>query len=322
MTAVDIVMPFYGPVGLLDAAITSVLAQDDPRWRLTVVDDASPDPEVATRVTGVRDPRVRYRRNDRNLGLNRNFQRCLDLVEHPLAVVIGCDDVMMPHYVGTVRATHHRHPEAAIVAPGVAVVDASGRPVRTLPDTAKRLLSAARASTPDVVLTGESLAAGLVRGNWLYFPALCWRSSVLRATGFREGLDVVLDLALVLDLVMAGESLVVEPRTSFRYRRHARSVSSALARTGTRFDEEHAFFTETADRMDALGWPRAARAARRHLSSRLHAAALVAGAVRVGDGDGSTTLLRHVLRPGRPARTAELVRPAADLPAGHGHRSG
>ena len=82
---------------------------------------------------------------------------------------------------------------------------------------------------------------------------------------------MVQDLALVLDLVLDGESLLVDPTTAFRYRRHRASVSSAHAADGRRFAEERAFFAETADRMAARGWPRAARAARQHVSSRINA---------------------------------------------------
>ena len=36
---VDIMLPYYGDVALMQAAVRSVIAQSDPDWRLTVVDD-------------------------------------------------------------------------------------------------------------------------------------------------------------------------------------------------------------------------------------------------------------------------------------------
>ena len=39
MNTVDIMLPYYGPVDLVQAAVCSVLGQQDPDWRLTVVDD-------------------------------------------------------------------------------------------------------------------------------------------------------------------------------------------------------------------------------------------------------------------------------------------
>jgi glycosyltransferase involved in cell wall biosynthesis len=291
---VDVMLPHYGRLDLVQATVRSVLAQDDPNWRLTVVDDTgeSADDALAEWCAGLADDRVRYHRNPRNLGINRNFQQCVDLVEHDLAVLIGNDDLMLPGYVGTVRRAHAAHPEVAIIQPGVEVVDAEGAPARSIVDLSKRWVYAPRVAEP-TVLAGQELAVSLLRGNWLYFPSICWRSEPLRRTGFREGLDVVQDLALVLDLVLDGESLLVEPTTCFRYRRHDASVSSAHAADGRRFAEERAFFLESADRMAARGWPRAARAARRHLSSRLNALTRLPTAARHGGLGGVRTLARH-----------------------------
>jgi glycosyltransferase involved in cell wall biosynthesis len=269
-------LPHYGRLDLVQATIRTVLAQDDPNWRLTILDDTgeSADDALAEWCAGLDDERVRYRLNPRNLGINRNFQQCIDLVEHELAVLVGNDDLMLPNYIGTVRRAHAAHPEAAIIQPGVEVVGAPR-------------------VTEATVFSGQELAVSLLRGNWLYFPSICWRSEPLRRTGFREGVDVVQDLALVLDLVLDGESLLVEPTTCFRYRRHDASVSSAHAADGRRFAEERAFFLETADRMTARGWPRAARAARRHLSSRINALTRLPAAARHGGLGGVRTLARH-----------------------------
>ena len=93
----------------------SVLAQDDPDWRLTVVDDSGelPDDGLAAWCAELGEPRLRYLRNERNLGINRNFQRCVTLVEHELAVIIGSDDLMLPGYVGTVRRAHRGAPRTS-----------------------------------------------------------------------------------------------------------------------------------------------------------------------------------------------------------------
>ena len=291
---VDVMLTHYGRLDLVQETVRSVLAQDDPGWRLTVVDDSGelPDAGLGAWCAGLGDDRVRYLRNARNLGINRNFQRCVELVEQELAVIIGSDDAMLPGYVGAVRAAHRAHPQVAIVQPGVIVVDGQGVPARTVVDLAKRWVYAPRVSAP-TVLGGEELAVSLLRGNWLYFPAICWRAGPLRRTGFREGLSVVQDLALVLDLVLDGESLLVDPTPAFRYRRHRGSVSSAHAADGRRFAEERGFFLDTAARMQAHGWPRAARAARQHLSSRINAFLQLPSAMAQRDTGGARTLARH-----------------------------
>ena len=39
MPSIDVMMPYYGDVAMMQDAVRSVLAQDDPDWHLTVVDD-------------------------------------------------------------------------------------------------------------------------------------------------------------------------------------------------------------------------------------------------------------------------------------------
>ncbi len=294
MTTVDVLMPYYGDVALMREAVTSVLAQTDGRWRLTVVDDrpvtGGPD-EVPDWFAALGDERVRYLRNPENLGLTANFNRCIELVEHDLAVLMGCDDRMLPGYVGTVLGVHAEDPDAGIIQPGVRVIGSDGRPARTLVDEAKRRVYAPRVAGR-LTMAGEDLAVSLLRGDWLYFPALAWRADALAAVRFRPDLRVIQDLALLMELVGRGERLVVDETVCFEYRRHDASESSATAFDGSRFTEAGAFFADTADRMAERGWPKAARVARRHLSSRIFALTMLPQAVRQRSGVGALT--RHV----------------------------
>lgn len=297
-------MPFYGDVPLMQAAVASVIAQDDPHWRLTVVDDRNSDDTVAGWFAELADARVRYVRNEKNLGINRNFQRCVDLVENEFAVLMGCDDLLLPGYVATIRQLSREFPGAGIIQPGVEVIDQHGLPARTLVDGMKRRLFRPRLDGTSL-LGGEQLATSLLRGNWLYFPSLAWRSEALKRTGFRDGMKVIQDLALVIDLLQQGEQLVVGEVVCFRYRRHLASVSSGQALAGSRFVEERAYFAEVAQRLRVQGWERAARAAGVHLSSRLHALTLVPTALRTRDAFGVRNLSVHAFgRGGRAPSTA------------------
>jgi glycosyltransferase involved in cell wall biosynthesis len=293
----DIMLPYYGDVDLMKLAVRSVVAQSDPRWRLTVVDDgtAAGVPEWFAELG---HPQVRYQRNERNLGLTANFQKCLDLAEHDNMVMMGCDDVMLPSYVATVLELLQRHPDATIVQPGVEVIGTDGTPVRTLADEVKRRLYAPKVSGV-LALRGEELAASLLRGDWLYFPSLCWRTKEIKSVGFDSRLSVIQDLSLILHLVEQGGELVVTRERCFQYRRHAVSASSAAAVTGSRFTEAEEFFAEAAARMTARGWPRAARAARWHVSSRLHAVTMMPAAARQRSAAGLRVLAGYAFGPPR-----------------------
>ena len=301
MPTFDIMLPYYGDVGLMQDAVRSVLAQSDPDWRLTVVDDGQ-EPGVPEWFAQLDDERVRYQRNPRNLGISRNFQKCVDLLEAERAVIMGCDDLLLPGYLATVRRVLKEHPGVGMVQPGVQVIDAAGVPADGLVDRVKRRLYAPPLQGSRR-MGGEELAASVLRGNWLYFPSICWDSAAVQAVGFREGFSVIQDLALVVDLLQRGEEMAVDTEPAFQYRRHAVSESSLQAFSGSRFTEAEAYFTEVAARMDAQGWPRAARAARMHSGSRLHALTMLPGAVGHAQWAGARTLGGHALRlPGAKAR--------------------
>ncbi len=292
LAAIDIMFPYYGDVDLMKAAINSVLEQSFQDWRLVVIDDGYPDPEPARWFGEITDERVSYQRNEQNLGANGNYRKAVDLVEAEYFVMMGADDVMESNFLDVVMRAFASFPGADVVQPGVRTIDEHGEFSNPLPDRVKSWY-APKTKVP-MVLQGEDMATSLIRADWAYFPSLAWRSATVKRIGFRQGYDVVQDLALLLDIAAENGTMVVDPEISFRYRRHSASDSSVKALDGSRFDEERRFFDWQADRFGALGWKRSARAARNHWTSRLNAVTLMAKAVGKGKFDSLGTLARHV----------------------------
>ncbi|GAA1552160.1 glycosyltransferase family 2 protein [Streptomyces globosus] len=300
MATFDFMLPYYGDVQLMQDAVRSVLAQTDPDFRLVVIDDGK-EPDVPGWFESLGDRRVTYLRNEQNLGITKNFQKCVYLSEADHVVIMGCDDLLHPHYLETVRGILAEHPGIGMVQPGVEVIDGEGRPAHGLADQAKRRLYAPQVDGRRV-MGGEELATSVLRGNWLYFPSICWRGDALRKINFRDEYSVIQDLALVVDLLEAGEDMVIDESTTvFRYRRHAVSESSLQAFSGTRFTEAERYFSAVAARMEARGWHKAAKAARFRSASRLHAITMLPGALRRGNREGLRTLARHAFTAGQRA---------------------
>ncbi|MGW5846940.1 glycosyltransferase family 2 protein [Streptomyces sp. NPDC055254] len=298
MVTFDFMLPYYGDVRLMQDAVRSVLAQSDPDFRLVVIDDGK-EAEVPGWFEQLGDKRVHYSRNEQNLGITKNFQKCVRLSEADYVVIMGCDDLLHPHYLETVRALVEDHPGIGMVQPGVDVIDGEGRVTQGLADNTKKRLYAPQVKGRRV-MGGEELAASVLRGNWLYFPSIAWRGEALREVNFRDDYSVIQDLALVVDLLEGGEQMVIDHSTTvFQYRRHAVSESSVQAFSGTRFTEAERYFAAVAARMDARGWPKAARAARFHSASRLHALTMLPGALRRGHRDGARTLAKHAFTSGQ-----------------------
>lgn len=292
----DLMIPYWGEPEYLRQTVSSVLAQTNPDWRLTVVDDANPDPWAGPYLASLGDPRISYVRNEENRGIAAVFRQCLDLARSDLVAVPGCDDVLGDTYVDVVLAAHERFPEADIIQPGVRVIDETGREVRPLVDAVKQRL--VRPSAPvSTVVSGERLATSLLHGDWMYWPSLVFRREVVQRTPFRPGLPIVLDLALVIDMVCAGSRLLIEPEVCFAYRRHSASASAVKLLDGSRFEGERSYFDLAGQLVGQLGWRRARRAARAHLTSRAYALTLLPTALRARDSAATWVLLRHALRP-------------------------
>jgi glycosyltransferase involved in cell wall biosynthesis len=295
----DIMMPFYGRFDHLKLAVESVLAQSNDDWRLVIVDDVNPDEEPGRWAAAIADPRVTYLRNEQNLGVSRNYRKCVELMTSDFGMLMGCDDVLLPGFVERVHALTARFPEASIIQPGVRVIDADGKGIRPLADRVKALYRP-HGRNPRTY-EGEQLATSLLRGNWTYFPSLVWRAEVIREIGFRLDLNVVQDLAMLLEIAKRGGSLVLDDEVVFAYRRHSTSVSSVTGPDGSKFRQERTVFYEAAADLSALGWTRGARVARRYLSSRLNAMTELPGAIRAADPNGRRVLASHILGRAYPA---------------------
>ena len=288
---IDVMLPYYGDVGYFKSAVESVLAQTFKDWRLVVIDDGYPDPEPAEWMHDVaaRDSRVQYVRNETNLGANANYRRAVELVDADLFVMMGADDVMLPDYLAIVLRLAGAFPNADVLQPGVAVIDGDGNRYLPLADRVKRLYAPRVYGMRDI--RAEDMARSLVRADWAYFPAITWKSDAVKRIGFRQGLDVVQDLALLLDIAAENGSFAICAETAFEYRRHGLSDSSVRAFDGRRFVEERDFFCAQASRFQRLGWKHAARAARYRVASRLHAVSISFKALARGQWSSARFLL-------------------------------
>jgi glycosyltransferase involved in cell wall biosynthesis len=290
----DIMVPYWGDPAFMKETVNSVLAQDCPDWRLTVIDDAYPDPEIGRWMAELNDPRITYLRNEKNAGVVNNYRKCRDLATGELMMFMGCDDVLMPNYVSAVLKAHAAHPDAAVIQPGTNMIDEAGRLTVPLADIVKKYVVMPKPGQRRAV-QGEYLATSLLDGNWMYWPALAFRSDKIRATDFDDNLKFTHDLAFVLDLVFAGEQMLLDSTVCFTYRRHSSSASAASLFDGRRFADEIRCFNRAQAQAEALGWSKAARASRWRWTSRAHAVVLAFQAVFTGRAKFVPHLLAHVV---------------------------
>lgn len=153
------VIPFYSGLDYLREAIQSASDQDVSQWRLIVCDDAGPEPEAAEIVASFNDARISYERNSHTLGLAGNWNRCLELVDTDMVTILHADDKLMPDYARLMLKTAAEYPKATALCCAAHVINAKGRPCRSIPDIVKKYFSP-KGNSP-VVLSGEMAVSSL-----------------------------------------------------------------------------------------------------------------------------------------------------------------
>lgn len=259
---VDILLPYWGDFTLLKKAVESVQAQTEQNWKMLVADDCYPSDEAAQYFSTLKDERITYLRHQKNLGLVKNFNYVLSKATADYCVIMGCDDIMLPTYLETAL---DRIGDADYYQPGVSIIDEVGNTYLPLADRVKRFL---RPRKPGFY-SGEPIATSLAHGNWLYFPSILWKTATLQQYGFSNNHHNTQDVITELGIIRDGGSMYIDNTVTFLYRRSASSFSSK-AKNGTRFSEENATYTHIAKEFDKMGWKKAARAARLHITVRLH----------------------------------------------------
>jgi glycosyltransferase involved in cell wall biosynthesis len=264
-----IAIPFYMGQAYLRKAIESVLRQTDPNWRLIVCDDG-PEPGTADVVAAFNDPRIRYLKNDRNLGMAGNWNRCLDAADTDLVNLLHNDDELLPNYVAEMRAAGERFPDAAAFFCRARVIDAVGRETFSPIDYVKKFLQP-RTDGP-LVLHGKSAIESLMHGDFIMCPTVCYRRSRLPAERFDDRWRQVLDLDFFTRILLEGGTMVGLPAVAYAYRRHDENATAQQTETLLRFEEESRIHDQVTAIARERGWPSVARVAAGKRVIKLHLA--------------------------------------------------
>lgn len=154
--AVSVCIPTRNRSHYLRRAISSVLDQTYRDIEVVVVDNASTDdtPHV---VGNLRDHRLRYYRNDRNLGMTRNWNRCLELARGRYVALLCDDDRWLPDILEREVCVARDFPSVGLVFCKASLVDEHGNV----------LGEQGPPESTDYVRHGEEEFARLVLGNYI-----------------------------------------------------------------------------------------------------------------------------------------------------------
>ena len=209
---VSVCIPTYRGAAHVAAAIDSVLIQTFTDFELLIVDDDSPD-ETAMVVSRYRDGRIRFVRNERRLGAEGNWNRCLALARGRYLKLLPQDDLIarecLARQVAVLEADHSH--TLALVFCARTIIDASGRAIMT-----RGYPSRHGGAIPGTSVIRSCLRRGT---NLVGEPgAVLFRNDLARRTGgFDASIGYIIDLDYWLRLLLQGDAhYVPEALASFR----------------------------------------------------------------------------------------------------------
>lgn len=127
---VSVALPVYNGERLLPRALDSLLAQDFEEFELIICDNASTDGTAELCLAyAAKDPRIRYVRNERNIGVFPNFNKVVELARGEYFKWAAHDDWCDPRFLGRCVQILDRRPEVALCVTQATQVDEQGSPL-------------------------------------------------------------------------------------------------------------------------------------------------------------------------------------------------
>lgn len=137
MPKISVIMPAYNAEKYIREAIDSILAQTYTDFEFIIIDDASTD-ATASIVESYTDERIRFFRNDNNMGVANTLNRGLDLAVGEYIARMDSDDISLPERFAKQVEFMDTHPDVAVCGSGIEIFGAmSGR--RTFSESSEQL---------------------------------------------------------------------------------------------------------------------------------------------------------------------------------------
>jgi len=206
---ITIALPVYNGDRFLAEALESVLKQTYPHWELVVYDNASTDgTEEIARDFAQRDPRIRYVRRKRNIGLARNFSAAFRPAQTEYFKWMAHDDILAPDMLERCLEALERHPECVVAYPAAVAIDENGTPDPDFDLGAEPDLSSPNAA--------ERFRAycGLPRPSVARYIFGLMRAEAVRSTRLMRS-HMWADVTLLSELVLQGPFLAVPETTNY-----------------------------------------------------------------------------------------------------------
>ena len=106
---ISYVIPVYKRADLLEKTLYSVLNQQkvDFEWNIVIVDNEAGEVNDTQRlIEKISSDKIVYYRNEENIGVDGNYNRCIEIAKSPWVAMIHGDDLIMDDHLKKLSLIH------------------------------------------------------------------------------------------------------------------------------------------------------------------------------------------------------------------------
>lgn len=197
-----ITIPVFNRYDYFEQAINSAVNQT-VKCKILVVDNASEHDRFSSYVKRLNNPLVSYHRNNQNIGMVGNWNKCIELATTPWVSILHDDDVLHPRFLETVLKVININPDIGLLA-GIAVVG------EYIP---KAFLNGHVREIPEFKLIKNTY---FLYRNLSPFPGVAFKKSLVEKAGyFDESLHPVSDLYFWYRIASITKTAVLDEKLSY-----------------------------------------------------------------------------------------------------------
>ena len=262
-----VMIPAYGKSPYLRQTLESAVRYLPLDVPITVIEDLSGESNIESLVKEF--SRIQYVRNNQRLGIGGNFNKSIELSTGVFTQICGSDDIFIDNPLKDFDKVKLTQDNISAVGLDVEVINETGKIIKTIPDLVKRTL---RPSLNKItIFQNNKIFSNLMLGDWLYFPAILWKTETLKRIKFDGNFHTAMDLDVFIRLLNNDQKLAFIKSKVLGYRRHNQSASSLYAKSTGRFDEEFLCHKNALEIAIRKNWKTGAILAQLALTVRLHA---------------------------------------------------
>jgi glycosyltransferase involved in cell wall biosynthesis len=230
-----VMIPAYGESPYIRQTLESAVKYLPLGVPITVIEDPTGYGDLEKIVKEF--PRVGYEINKYRLGIAENFNKCLNKSTGVFTQICGSDDVFIGDPTISLSRFNLTDTKISVVGMNVKTINEDGIEKVKLPDIVKKLISPN--VNESIIFKNSKIFANLMIGDWLYFPAIMWRTNTVLNYKFSGEFHTAMDLDILLRIISDELQIGFVNEYVIGYRRHDKSASSLYAKSIYRVEEEY-----------------------------------------------------------------------------------